>query len=1180
MPKQQQQQDRELERALGWHREAWTDSNKRDSLRRYIALQLASAGLVATDDEDADDVLAQFSGSLLENLREKNRLLSEYRAPIDKRIESFLNNHFEDVDLAAPLHVPSQTLVLDRHGMARELSLPMNGHKFKNKLVDSSRCDNGIINNPVHDRRTTAGTFHIVDGSLPIPGDKRIVPRHVFTNLHIAALKPPRDLMLLPYTHQSKNSAYTWVSLLLRPLVCPEVTGHCSKKTSEIRFFAPGSLVSNLDFVESIFGNAGDPLVPSNDAGLDVETWSGHSGCVILAPHLTSMRKKDLGLPHVDDATDRQKQDRMCWESEDECYNDGVAFKVTCRAEDGCTVTIIADNYYGYCKKEVKTQISFAANLMGGVEEEHAGGALAFASYSLGDEFQVNSRRYNGRTFKDLAKDYGSFIDVHPEGYGVDRNYSSIHYIPENASVSLSEKHVSWLGADGREHSLKLSPDHVYIAPSGYKIHLEKHPAAPSWRLVGSVGEGVFCHKPCTVSGGGKSEISKSLSDYMIYGPIFVANQEEDFKLLDEIFNRDYTDRWNPDYQDRPKYADGPSRKILDPVRSLGSTIKMLSQAPEFTDEFNTWLEGIPDHVLAMVLIIKRFAKPAMEDSWRNHFGVDIVNGSEGHELKFGDRPLVGTYLRAGLTEGRWRTFKLRQDFMAAAKVQREDDITVSTVLPSEGLNDVGPGIAAADSYKFAVNCEYRLFQRPDDAIIRGLDKQTELELSQKGNFISNFQPLERSEIKAIVDDVIDFDEFTKPMKKFLRQAAKKKSGYAACSSEPRIIDGQRSKNPRYLQDRPDLVNARATYIAEVGTRLHRAIPADQPVLTPVGAILSGRRNNPPDKEKGIRSLAVYSPLHYQELPELMMDYVSSLTGKSPSTTGAGSEGALTKGPFNALNPAIDLNNALVAMILTELGGFSTPAGHIGPDLEVGHDVSYLIPEVWCRMGPNERNPKTLIEAGMLEPIADIEHNGKKIPASRLGYRITRRFLRNYLSRVFDNPSKVFTDEILKPELMDLDSWADGILHITEAQQKSAQRYLNDGSFELACPPLQAILKIMAEGNWHGHDANSPTVRNMFTREYLLGSGWYQDRLLKKQQIDIKRWQDSIAYLESFINAPHREEAVKEMKLTSRLNLAKSQLERVQSPTYLEEITGTIGADPMKPITYTPADAECQVAAV
>ena len=114
---------------------------------------------------------------------------------------------------------------------------------------------------------------------------------------------------------------------------------------------------------------------------------------------MTSIPKKDLGLPHVNDATDRQKQDGMCWSEPDECYNNGTAFKLTCRDESGVIVTLIADNYYGYCKKEVKTQISYAANLMGGVEEEHAGGALAFASYSLGDEFQVNSRRYNGAKF-------------------------------------------------------------------------------------------------------------------------------------------------------------------------------------------------------------------------------------------------------------------------------------------------------------------------------------------------------------------------------------------------------------------------------------------------------------------------------------------------------------------------------------------------------------------------------------------------------------------------------------------------------------------------------------------------------------------------------------------------------------------------------------------------------------
>ena len=98
---------------------------------------------------------------------------------------------------------------------------------------------------------------------------------------------------------------------------------------------------------------------------------------------------------------------------------------------------------------------------------------------------------------------------------------------------------------------------------------------------------------------------------------------------------------------------------------------------------------------------------------------------------------------------------------------------------------------------------------------------------------------------------------------------------------------------------------------AMLGKRLIRRLPLDAPVPTPVNSVLAGRRNNPPDEKAGIRALAVYNPIHYQELPELFMDFIASLTGKSPSTTGAGSEGALTKGPFNAILPVHDLNAAL-----------------------------------------------------------------------------------------------------------------------------------------------------------------------------------------------------------------------------------------------------------------------------
>ena len=125
-------------------------------------------------------------------------------------------------------------------------------------------------------------------------------------------------------------------------------------------------------------------LLPENDAALDSEHWTGHTGCVILAPHLTKVTKKAAGLPPFDQATARQRRDGMCWKNEDELYNGGHAFKLTARDETGVIVTIIADNYFGYCKKEVKTQLSFAANLFGLAEEEHAGGALVFAELRSG----------------------------------------------------------------------------------------------------------------------------------------------------------------------------------------------------------------------------------------------------------------------------------------------------------------------------------------------------------------------------------------------------------------------------------------------------------------------------------------------------------------------------------------------------------------------------------------------------------------------------------------------------------------------------------------------------------------------------------------------------------------------------------------------------------------------------
>ncbi len=724
--------------------------------------------------------------------------------PADRRIQDFLDRYLADVGLERIPTLPTMTFELDRHGVARELSLPLGEDEFRSEIVSSYRVKQGILHNPASDRRTTQGSFHVAEGGLPVPGDKKQVPKLTFALMLAQALQPPPELMIIPFTANQAKPARMFASLLLRPVVCPEIPGVAAEKSMEVRFFAPGNLVSNLDFVESIFGNGGNPALPECDAGLDVDHWSGHSGCVILAPHLIKLTKQQLGLPHWDEASERQREDGMCWQDPAELYNDGQAFKLTARDRSGVIVTLLADNYYGYCKKEVKTQISYAANLFGLAEEEHAGGALAFRRFNHGDEFGIGSlTREPGYDFDDMTYHYGAIMDVQPEGYAIDRQFPDIIYVPQDLRMNLNAQKIAWI-RNGQSHSIRLQPGKIYIQPNGYKIEMCKHPGAPSWRLIGTVAEGTFCHKPCTVSGGGKSEISKSIEDAVIYGPLFVDDLQHDLDRVQEIFDRNYVGRFLPGHEDEDR---DPTRSILSAERSLGSVIKLLTPSPYHLPEFNAWLKAIPPSILALVFLIKRFYRIEWGNSWRDHLSVDVIDGAPGHELKLEDRKIVATYLRVGFDlEGAWRTFKVRQDYIATEKVQMEDDISASVVVPAKVVQPWLADDSFKQSLKLVTNCEYRLFQRPDDAIIPGYDKATEANMAGPGNFMANFEPLDHAKLSAVVEDVMTFSKFTPPMQKLLGDAYRDGKGFVVSSAHPRLVGGKPSKNPRYLETRVDVV--------------------------------------------------------------------------------------------------------------------------------------------------------------------------------------------------------------------------------------------------------------------------------------------------------------------------------------------------------------------------------------
>jgi hypothetical protein len=218
-----------------------------------------------------------------------------------------------------------------------------------------------------------------------------------------------------------------------------------------------------------------------------------------------------------------------------------------------------------------------------------------------------------------------------------------------------------------------------------------------------------------------------------------------------------------------------------------------------------------------------------------------------------------------------------------------------------------------------------------------------------------------------------------------------------------------------------------------------------------------------------------------------------------------------------------------------------------------------LVPELWCRMRVGEREPVFLIENGFFEKVEDFELEGRQIQASRLGYRITAAFVDRFLGRIFEMPGTVFPEEMLRPEKQNLAEFAEGVTAIVDAQRAVALDYFEDGGVELACPPIKALLHIMAHGNYEGKCEKDPEIRALFTRESLLASDWYRERLQAQQTLDAARWTRHRDAVETYLESGQHGLL---FDLQSRLATTLMRLREVKSEAWPAKLVGTIGADP------------------
>ena len=182
-------------------------------------------------------------------------------------------------------------------------------------------------------------------------------------------------------------------------------------------------------------------------------------------------------------------------------------------------------------------------------------------------------------------------------------------------------------------------------------------------------------------------------------------------------------------------------------------------------------------------------------------------------------------------------------------------------------------------------------------------------------------------------------------MRELLQAAAEAGSGTVVCSAYPRLVDGKPSKNPRYLQIRPDLLaprgplRRRARHAPGAGDHRPRAAadagrrradrPAQQPARPPGGDPAAGRLR--PDPLPGA-ARAVHG-LH------LLADR------QEPVDDGRRLGGGADQGPVQ--RPADDRRPQRRPGVLHphRAGGLlARPPGTSGPHRRVDHDISLLDP--------------------------------------------------------------------------------------------------------------------------------------------------------------------------------------------------------------------------------------------
>jgi len=249
-------------------------------------------------------------------------------------------------------------------------------------------------------------------------------------------------------------------------------------------------------------------------------------------------------------------------------------------------------------------------------------------------------------------------------------------------------------------------------AALGIQVHMEKPSDGAPGELIG-VGRGrALSCTACTVSGGGNSGRSQADHRRHLAGPVFVRRFQRDFDRVARVDQAGVTRDASSDRRN-----ENPTRRPVLSFRPFArSVIKLLTPASrEYHREYNGLAPLHSAVHQGTGLRGQARLQPDWGENWRDHFSVNVINGTPGNELKCDNRQAHHHLTSASVTTpmAPGGSSACRKDFHPAAKLQLEDDITASSVFSIDRLKGLNPQYANR-CVKFVTNCETLLFQRPD----------------------------------------------------------------------------------------------------------------------------------------------------------------------------------------------------------------------------------------------------------------------------------------------------------------------------------------------------------------------------------------------------------------------------------------------------------------------------------